>query len=110
MKTQEHSPSVNDMYRGALFAAGDERYLGKPVDDLRFEDERNNPGLFVTGVSAQCSLAANALRHEKVRAHLQSSVSKEMDAVLVIFAGLRMWTEVRSWLEPRYTTPAGIWS
>ncbi len=75
MKIQEHSPSVNDMYWGAFFATGDDRYLGKLVDELRYVDERDSLELFGTGASAKWSLASNALLHEKVRSYLQNIVS-----------------------------------
>lgn len=75
MKIREHSPSVNDMYWAAFFATGDERYLGRLVDELRYVDERSSMELFVTGASAKWSLAANAARHKKVRAYLQITIS-----------------------------------
>jgi TonB family protein len=55
-----HSAELNDEYWGAFFASGNPDFLKKIIDQLRYSDERDDFSLFMTGVSAQWSLASNA--------------------------------------------------
>jgi hypothetical protein len=52
------------MYWGAFFASGNTDYLKKLIDQLHYVDERDDFSLFMTGVTAEWSLAARgATRH-----------------------------------------------
>lgn len=70
-----HSPAYNDMCWGAFFAAGDEIYLQRLVNELKYVDERKDSILFLTGATARWSLASNALQHKKVKSYLESIIS-----------------------------------
>lgn len=70
-----HSPAYNDMYWGAFFAAGDDIYLQRLVNELKHVDERKDSILFLTGATARWSLASNALQHKKVKSYLESIIS-----------------------------------
>jgi hypothetical protein len=73
LKLEGHSTQLNDMYWGAFFASGNPDYLRRLVDQLHYVDERNDFSLFMTGVSAQWSLASNAQSHILVRSTLETA-------------------------------------
>jgi hypothetical protein len=73
LKLEGHSAELNDMYWGAFFASGKPDYLRKLVGQLRYVDERNDFSLFMTGVSAEWSLASNAQSHILVRSTLETA-------------------------------------
>jgi hypothetical protein len=70
LSLQGHSGALNDMYWGAYFASGNERYLQKLVDQLQYYDERNDINLFLVGATAKWSLASNSKSHATVRRYL----------------------------------------
>jgi hypothetical protein len=73
LKLEGHSPSLNDMYWGAFFASGNTDYLKKLIDQLHYVDERDDFSLFMTGVSAEWSLASNAQSDIFVRMELMGA-------------------------------------
>ncbi len=68
-----HSAVINDMYWSGYFATGDARYVQKLVDQLVYCDERTDLYLYLTGATAQWSLAGNAAAHPAVKALLQQA-------------------------------------
>jgi len=73
LKLEGHSAQLNDMYWGAFFASGNPDYLRRLVDQLHYVDERNDFSRFMTGVSAEWSLASNAQSHILVRSTLETA-------------------------------------
>jgi TonB family protein len=73
LKLEGHSAQLNDMYWGAFFATGNPDYLSRLVGQLHYVDERNDFSLFMTGVSAEWSLASNAQSHILVRSTLETA-------------------------------------
>lgn len=73
LKLEGHSAQLNDMYWGAFFASGNPDYLRRLVDQLHYVDDRNDFYLFLTGVSAEWSLASNAQSHILVRSTLETA-------------------------------------
>ncbi len=71
LKIDDHAPELNDVYWAAYFASGNQQYIKRLVEQLRFDDERDNLKLYVTGATAKWSLASNAQSHVQVRSTLE---------------------------------------
>lgn len=59
------------MYWGAFYASGRVTFLQKPVDQLRYYDERDDEALFRAGGTAKWSLASVAQSDTLVRSTLE---------------------------------------
>lgn len=68
-----HTATTNDMYWAAYFASGDPLYVRKVIKQLVYCDERTDVNLYLTGASAQWSLAGNAANHPDVRAIMEKA-------------------------------------
>lgn len=73
LRAEGLSAALNDMYWGAFFASGDERYIDRLIGQLRFSDERNDYEIFGVGWTSKWSLASNAQSHARVLARLQAA-------------------------------------
>jgi DNA-binding transcriptional MerR regulator len=67
------TPGMNDWYWSGFFASGNPAYIQRLIDQLRYVDERQNLVLYMTGGSAEWSLASNARQHSRVRNILQEA-------------------------------------
>ena len=68
------SASQNEMCWGAFYASGDTRFIEKITDQTIYQTERDDLNLFFTGLSAKCSLADNARKHQSVREYIEERI------------------------------------
>jgi hypothetical protein len=68
-----HAPELNDVYWAAFFASGNPEYIKKLVEQLRFDDERDNLKLYMTGASAKWSLSDQARKIGLVRSTIEAA-------------------------------------
>lgn len=73
LQIEGQSAALNDMYWGAFFASGNERYVYKLIEQLRLVDERDDRETFAVGGASKWSLASIARSHARVRAILEAA-------------------------------------
>lgn len=74
---KEVTPEENDFYWSKFFATGDELYVNKIIDNLKYLKERKKLWVYAAAGSAQWSLASNSHQSEKVKSIIEQRIKKE---------------------------------
>lgn len=72
LKDEEPSPTWIDIYWHFFYATGNEEYLDRVICLLKYETNRENIVLYLTGAAAKWSLAYHIQEHPKVRNYIKS--------------------------------------
>lgn len=83
--SKQINPTWNDVYWNMFFATGNNGYLDLLIENIKYNDERNDLIKYITGASAKWSMSSNIQQHEQVKVYIHSLIDSEDESYKHIF-------------------------